>query len=100
MQRLEGFKLPKLFKIGGYIVYFWSNEDGEPIHVHISEGKPMPNATKIWLTKTGGCIVANNGSKIPLKDLNKLLEVISAQFFIICAKWKEFFVTDTIKFYC
>lgn len=99
-QRLEGFKLPKLFTIGGYIVYFWSNEDGEPIHVHISEGKPMPNATKIWLTKTGGCIVANNGSKIPLKDLNKLLEVISAQFFIICAKWKEFFVTDTIKFYC
>lgn len=99
-QRLEGFKLPKLFTIGGYIVYFWSNEDGEPIHVHISEGKPMPNATKIWLTKTGGCIVANNGSKIPPKDLNKLLEVISAQFFIICAKWKEFFVTDTIKFYC
>ena len=99
-QRLEGFKLPKLFTIGGYIVYFWSNEDGEPIHVHISEGKPTPNATKIWLTKTGGCIIANNGSKIPSKDLNKLLEVISAQFFIICAKWKEFFVTDTIKFYC
>lgn len=92
--------MPKLFTIGGYIVYFWSNEDGEPIHVHISERKPTPNATKIWLTKTGGCIVANNGSKIPLKDLNKLLEVISAQFFIICAKWKEFFVTDTIKFYC
>lgn len=92
--------MPKLFTIGGYIVYFWSNEDGELIHVHISERKPTPNATKIWLTKTGGCIVANNGSKIPLKDLNKLLEVISAQFFIICAKWKEFFVTDTIKFYC
>ena len=62
--------------------------------------KPSPNATKIWITRTGGCIVANNGSKIPNKELNELMEFISAQFFLICSKWKQFFVTDTIKFYC
>lgn len=38
--------LPKLFIVSGYIVYFWSNEEGEPIHVHVSKGKPTPNATK------------------------------------------------------
>ena len=92
--------MPKLFTVSGYIVYFWSNEEGEPIHVHISKGKPSPNATKIWLTKTGGCIVANNGSKIPNRELNVLMEFISAQFFLICAKWKQFFVVDTISFYC
>ena len=27
--------------------------DGEPIHVHVSKGKPSPNATKIWLTRAG-----------------------------------------------
>ena len=86
--------------VSGYVVYFWSNEQGEPIHVHISKGTPSPNATKIWLTKTGGCIVADNKSKISSKELNELMEFISAQFFWICAKWKQFFVTDTIQFYC
>lgn len=92
--------MPKLFIISGYVIFFWANENGEPIHVHIAKGKPGPNATKVWLTKAGGCIVANNGSKIPDRTLNELLEIISAQFFFICSKWKEFFVTDTIKFYC
>lgn len=53
---MEEFRLPKLFMVSGYTVYFWSNENGEPIHVHIAKGKPTPNATKIWLTKSGGCI--------------------------------------------
>ncbi|WP_423806022.1 DUF4160 domain-containing protein, partial [Phascolarctobacterium succinatutens] len=28
--------MPNLFIILGYKVYFWSNENDEPIHVHIS----------------------------------------------------------------
>jgi hypothetical protein len=47
-----------------------------------------------------GCILASNGSKISNKELNELMEFISAQFFLICAKWKQAFVTDEIKFYC
>ena len=39
-------------------------------------------------------------SKISKKELNELMEFISAQFFFICAKWKEAFVTDEIGFYC
>jgi len=92
--------LPKLFSIHGYIIYFWSDENSEPIHVHISKGKPSPNSTKIWLTKAGGCILANNKSNIPQRELNELMELVSAQFFWICIKWKEFFVTDKITFYC
>ena len=60
--------MPQIFRIGPYIVYFWSNEEGELIHVHVSKGIPTPNATKIWLTRTGGCIVASNGSQIASKD--------------------------------
>ena len=92
--------MPKLFMVSGYSVYFWSNENNEPIHVHVAKGKPTPTATKIWLTKSGGCILANNGSKISNKELNELMEFISAQFFLICAKWKQAFVTEDIKFYC
>lgn len=91
--------MPSLFRVGKYIVFFWSNENNEPIHVHISEGTVSPNSTKIWLTSLGGCIVANNNSQIPVQDLNKLLEVISAQFFAICSAWKKHFAVSTIVFY-
>lgn len=92
--------MPSLFTVSGYKVYFWSNENGEPIHVHVSKGKPSPSSTKIWLTRTGGCILENNGSDISKKELNILMEFISAQFFLICAEWKKFFVVDEISFYC
>lgn len=86
--------------IGSYKVFFWSNENDEPIHVHVTKGQPKSNATKIWLTKSGGCIVANNREKISNKDLNELLEIIQAQFFLICIAWKKHFRVDDIKFYC
>lgn len=92
--------MPNIFTVSGYKVYFWANENNEPIHVHISKGTPVPNSTKIWLTRNGGCIVADNKSNIPQHELNELLEFISAQFFLICAKWKDFFATDHIDFYC
>ena len=92
--------MPSLFTISGYKVYFWSSEVGEPIHVHISKGKPSANSTKIWITRSGGCIVANNKSKIPENKLNILLELIAAQFFYICSEWKKSFMVHDIKFYC
>ena len=87
----------------GYKIYFWSNENNEPIHIHISKGKLTENSTKVWLTKTGGCIVANNNSKIPEYELNKLLDIISRHYFLIINKWKEYYNIeniDDIKFYC
>ena len=88
---MEGFVVPSLFRIGKYIIYFWSNENDEPIHVHIGEKRP---------TSTGGCILANNNSRIPQRELDDLLDIISAQFFMICSKWKDHFCVDSIKFYC
>ena len=92
--------MPSLFTVSGYKVYFWANEQNEPVHVHVSKGQPSPKATKIWLTRNGGCIIASNGSRIPRKELDELMELISAQFFYICSEWKRFFVTDHIDFYC
>ena len=90
-------------KFIGYKIYFWSNENDEPIHIHISKGRLTENSTKIWLTKSGGCIVANNNSKIPEHELNKLLNIISKHYFLIIAKWKEYYKIENvedIKFYC
>lgn len=90
-------------KVIGYKIYFWANENGEPIHVHVSKGNPTMNSTKIWLTKAGRCILVNNKSKIPQNDLNKLLDIIEKHFFLIVSKWKEYYhINDIkdIKFYC
>ena len=97
---MEGFRLPKLFRIGQYVIFFWSNENNEPIHVHVGVVNPSHNATKIWLTKNGGCIIANNQSRIPQKDLNNLLKIIQTEYITICNEWKNFFDVDDIKFYC
>ncbi len=56
------------------------------------------NATKIWLTKSGGCILANNSGRIPLKDLNRILEIVPLYYFKIVSKWKERY--GSVKFYC
>ena len=100
MLKLGEFKSPSLFQIGNYKVFFWSNDINEPIHVHIGKGVPSPNATKIWLTFNGGCIIASNAGRIPKKDLHEMLEVISAQSFMIRRAWKKYFLVDHIKYYC
>jgi len=91
--------LPKLFRIGSYQVYFWSDEKNEPIHVHVGIGNPSSNATKIWITSTSGCIVANNNGRISEHDLNELLKVISVQYFLICDAWKKHFHVTEIKYF-
>ena len=90
-------------KVFGYKIYFWSNENNEPIHIHISKGNPTKNSTKVWITQSGGCILANNKSQIPQNDLNKLLDIVSKHYFLIISKCKEFYHidnTDDVKFYC
>lgn len=47
--------MPQVFKVGSYWVYFWANENDplEPVHVHVCQGAPNGNATKIWITRAG-----------------------------------------------
>lgn len=54
--------MPQIFKFGGYIIFFWSNENRptEPIHVHIAENNPRANSTKVWITKRGSIKCGTN----------------------------------------
>lgn len=92
--------MPNIFQILGYTIYFGSNEGTEPVYVHISKGIPNANSTKLWLTSGGGCIVSNNQSRIPAKDLKKIQQVVAAQHHFIVEKWMEFFHTESVTFYC
>lgn len=92
--------MPQIFKIGGYLVFIWINEGDpiEPIHVHISEKRPVKNSTKVWITSSGKCLLANNDSKIPQTTLNSILRIVETRSLEIIQKWKEVF--GTITFYC
>lgn len=81
--------MPRIFKIGSYSVYFWSNEHIplEPIHVHISQGRAVPNATKVWITQNGKCILSNNASQIPEHILRDIMRVIESRSGEIIEKW-------------
>ena len=73
--------MPQLFKIGSYIIYFWINEGRplEPVHVHIAREKPAVDATKIWITRSGKCLLQNNHSQIPDRELRIMMRVIEAE---------------------
>lgn len=92
--------MPQVFKIGSYWVYFWANEGRpmEPIHVHVSQGAPQENGTKIWITKAGKCYPANNNSNIPPRTLRNIIKIIEARSGEIIMKWENFF--GEVYYFC
>ena len=92
--------MPQIFRIGSYIVYFWSNENDplEPVHVHVAEGRASANATKIWLTSSGKTLLCNNNSQIPNRELRKMMRIIEANSKEIMDKVYAQF--GEIRFYC
>ena len=92
--------MPQVFRIGPYWVYFWANESMplEPVHVHVSEGNPSENATKIWITKAGKCLLCHNNSKIPRRVLNNIMAIIEARSAEVVEKWSAFF--REVRYYC
>lgn len=92
--------MPQIFKIGSYWVYFWSNENEpiEAIHVHVSQGRPSANTTKIWITQTGRCLLCHNKSKIPEGDLRNIMRVIEARHREVIQKWQAYF--GETRYYC
>ena len=83
--------LPILFELYGYKIFFWSNENDEPIHVHVAKGKQSANATKIWLPADSNPIVVHNKSRIPQKDLTRILKSVAQNRDTIIARWYDYF---------
>lgn len=92
--------MPQIFKIGSYLIYFWLNEGKplEPLHVHVSEGVPSENSTKIWITQAGRCLLCNNNSRIPQRKLRYIMDIIEARHQEIENKWISYF--SEIRYYC
>ena len=92
--------MPQVFRAGSYWVYFWSIEGDpiEPVHVHVSQGSPVPNATKVWITSVGKCLLANNASGIDRRVLANIIRIIEARVDEVLSKWDAHF--GQRRYYC
>ena len=92
--------MPQVFNIGSYWVFFWSTENDplEPIHVHVCQGAPNGNATKIWITQAGKCYLCHNNTRISERILCNIMKIIEARSAEIIEKWRAYF--GTVSYYC
>ncbi|BBD47889.1 hypothetical protein LJCM5343_08660 [Lactobacillus paragasseri] len=44
-------------------------------------------------------MLASNGSNLSSHDINKLIDVITAQYDLICESWLKYFNAKQIQFY-
>lgn len=92
--------MPHIFKIGAYLIFIWINEGEplEPVHIHVSERRPAKNATKIWITRSGKCLLAHNDSRIPTVALKNIMRIIETRSAEIISRWESVF--GEARFYC
>lgn len=90
--------MQNIFRFIGYNIYFWTNENKEPVHVHVSKGKTSENSTKIWIIANGGVIVCNNKSRIPTNDLSNIKRYLEANTYKIISLWRQTF--GQVTYYC
>lgn len=90
--------MPIYIRTLGYKVYFWSNENNEPIHFHITKGNPSENDTKVWVLSNGSFKIAHNKSQISSKDLSRIFSAMQSYYFDFLNFWKTYHNSD-IRFY-
>ena len=64
----------------------------------MAEGAPTANVTKIWITRTGKCLLCNNASKIPERVLRNIMRIIEARSAEVIEKWIGF--VGEVSYYC
>ena len=92
--------MPQILKLGSERVLILANDSEplEPIHVHVCEGAPNANATKIWITRAGKCYLCHNYSRIPERTLRNIMKIIEARSAEVIQKWSDFF--GEARYYC
>jgi hypothetical protein len=77
--------MPTLFEINGYRFFFYSNENNEPVHIHISKGGAN---CKFWLLPI---IEEEYSYGFKLKERKEIKLLVKEHSREIIEKWNEFF---------
>lgn len=91
--------MPKVLIFGRFVLFFWTAENGEPVHVHVSIHGISEKNSKFWIKRDGGCVLASNGAQLSAKDIRYLTKLIDFNHDVICKRWVDVFGEDSLHFY-
>lgn len=77
--------MPAVLFINGFKFFFYSNENDEPVHIHVKKGNAEG---KIWLEPK--CAIAYLHGFTYAEEKN-ILEIVNVNFEILKTKWNEYF---------
>lgn len=83
--------MPGLYRIQGFLVYFWANESGEPVHVHVARGRQSPSAAKFWIMQDGSVRLEKGGANMTAKELQGITDFLQSVSPDIVLAWQEMF---------
>ena len=78
-------QMPTVLFIQGFRFYFYSNENDEPMHIHVEKGD---GNGKIWLEPNVNIAYMHNFST---KEINQIIKIVGNEIVTLRAKWNEFF---------
>lgn len=76
--------MPTILRIGPYRFFFYSNEQGEPPHIHIQRDRML---AKFWLKP----IALVGSTRFSPRDLKKLELLVTENHTVFLEAWDEYF---------
>jgi len=76
--------MPTILRIGPFRFFFYSNEKGEPAHIHIQRENRL---AKFWLNP----IALASSTRFSSKELRKLEQLVAENRDIFLEAWNEYF---------
>ncbi len=75
--------MPTALRVGPYRFFFYSDEAGEPAHVHVSRDR---QTAKFWLRP----VELARSSGYTMVEINEVWRLVTANRELLEAKWDEF----------
>ena len=91
MRNAEELSMPGLYRISGFLIYFWANESNEPIHVHVARGKQSPSAAKFWILENGDVRLEKTSPDMSAKEERGIADFLRSVAPDIVVAWQEVF---------
>jgi len=76
--------MPTILRIGPYRFFFYSNEQGEPAHIHVQRDRML---AKFWLNP----VSIAGSTRFSPKDLRKIEEMVVENEDTLMESWNEYF---------
>jgi hypothetical protein len=76
--------VPKLAKVGPYRCFFYSNESGEPAHVHIRRERKL---AKFWLQP----VELADSKRFAAHELREIEQIVQDRRIEFLEAWNEYF---------